>query len=79
MCVSQRGIQTLISLCNQVCNQVQQGQITFLVSVGTLYGYVVPLIVFAITYHINKGRDEDEDNGEYSNQGAVGARLDYLL
>lgn len=35
--------------------------------------------VLAITYHINKGRDEDEDDGKYSNQGAVGARLDNLL
>lgn len=40
-----------------------------------------PLNVRALasTYHINKGRDEDEDNGEYSDQCAVGARLDNLL
>lgn len=35
--------------------------------------------VLAVTDHINKGRDEDEDDGKYSNQGAVGARLDNLL
>lgn len=47
--------------------------------VGILYGYAVSLFGLAITYHINKGRDEDEDNGKHSNQGAVGARLDNLL
>lgn len=33
----------------------------------------------SFTYHIHKGRDEDEDDAEYSNQGAVGARLNNLL
>lgn len=31
------------------------------------------------TYHIDEGRDEDKDNAKYSNQGAVGARLNNLL
>lgn len=30
-------------------------------------------------YHIDKGRDEDEDDGENSHQCAVGARLNNLL
>lgn len=46
---------------------------------GILHGYAVSLFGLDITHHINKGRDEDEDDGKYSNQGAVSARLDNLL
>lgn len=31
------------------------------------------------SYHVDKGRDEDQDNGKHSDQGAVGARLHNLL
>lgn len=31
------------------------------------------------TDHVDKGRDENEDDAKYSDQGAVGARLDDLL
>lgn len=40
---------------------------------------VSEVYVLVLSYHINKGRDEYKDNGKYSDQGAVGARLDNLL
>lgn len=33
----------------------------------------------SITDHVDKGRDENEDDAKDSDQGAVGARLDDLL
>lgn len=33
----------------------------------------------SITDHVDKGRDENEDDAKHPNQGAVGARLDDLL
>lgn len=31
------------------------------------------------TDHVDKGRDENEDDAKHADQGAVGARLDDLL